>query len=52
MGKDWERKGGPSLLRAWESISDEFPDARMDLVGNHPDRLPGNITGHGYLPAG
>lgn len=49
VGREWERKHGPLLLRAFARLHEERPDARLDLVGGHPPvRQPG-VTGHGPL---
>ena len=53
VGLDWERKGGPALLRAFARLRDEVPEAELHLVGGHPDDVgahPG-VTGHGVLRA-
>lgn len=39
VGIQFERKGGPSLLRAWEIVSRELPGAELWVVG--PKRGPG-----------
>jgi glycosyltransferase involved in cell wall biosynthesis len=36
VGVDWERKGGPDLLRAFERISRDHPDATLTIVGCRP----------------
>lgn len=33
IGRDFERKGGPLLLEAWNRVRKEFPHARLTLVG-------------------
>jgi glycosyltransferase involved in cell wall biosynthesis len=50
VGKDWEGKNGPLLLRAFRTVRDQVAAAELDVVGWHPplDREPG-VTGHGYL---
>ena len=51
VGKAWEDKNGPTVLAAFARLRDSHPDARLDLVGNHPRvDLPG-VTGHGFLRA-
>jgi glycosyltransferase involved in cell wall biosynthesis len=42
VGIDWERKGGPTLLKAFEIVSKTFPDASLTIIGpsldiNHPN---------------
>ena len=52
VGIQFERKGGPSLLRAWEMVSRELPDAELWVVG--PKRgpaaeLPPGVKWLGYM---
>jgi glycosyltransferase involved in cell wall biosynthesis len=52
VGKDWEGKNGPGLLHAFNRLKQDFPEARLDVVGNHP-RIDGDgVRGHGSLPLG
>ena len=49
VGKDWERKNGPAVLRAFARVRAEVPDARLDVAGMHPPiEAPGVVT-HGWL---
>lgn len=49
IGMDWQRKNGDGVIRAFGRLREEFPGARLDLVGAHPPlRAPG-VTGHGAL---
>ena len=51
VGYDWKRKGGPTLLEAWEQIHRRRPDSQLHIVGCRPDSargLPG-VTVHGRL---
>ncbi len=36
VGIDWERKGGPDLVEAFEMILARHPDAKLTIVGGHP----------------
>jgi len=36
VGIDWERKGGPELIQAFEQVLAELPDARLRIVGASP----------------
>lgn len=36
VGKDWERKGGPILLAAFEKVLRETPDATLSVLGCSP----------------
>jgi glycosyltransferase involved in cell wall biosynthesis len=52
VGIDWERKGGPQVLRAFARLREAHPDAVLDVVGGHP---PLDLTGvdcHGVLSQG
>lgn len=49
IGKDWEGKNGAGLLRAFAQVRMSVPDARLELVGNHPRIDVPGVTGHGYL---
>jgi glycosyltransferase involved in cell wall biosynthesis len=33
VGKEWERKGGPTLVEAFGLVRDRIPDARLKVVG-------------------
>lgn len=37
MGVDWERKGGPDLVRAFFLVRQNFPDAELIVVGCEPE---------------
>jgi hypothetical protein len=49
VGIDWERKGGPLLLRAFSRLREEHPDASLDVVGGHPQLDEPGVNGHGVL---
>jgi glycosyltransferase involved in cell wall biosynthesis len=49
VGVDWERKGGPQLLRAFSCLHDVIPGATLDLVGGHPPVDQAGVTAHGEL---
>lgn len=36
IGRDFERKGGPLLLKAWDQVHRTMPDAELVLVGPDP----------------
>jgi glycosyltransferase involved in cell wall biosynthesis len=49
VGIDWERKGGPLLLRAFARLREQLPQATLDVVGGHPPlEMPG-VHAHGVL---
>jgi glycosyltransferase involved in cell wall biosynthesis len=49
VGIDWERKGGPLLLRAFSRLRDVRPDAVLDVVGGHPALRQPGVNAHGIL---
>jgi glycosyltransferase involved in cell wall biosynthesis len=49
VGIDWERKGGPLLLRAFERLRSTIPTARLDVIGGHPPLQQEGVTFHGVL---
>lgn len=51
VGLDWERKNGDAVLRAFARLRRLHPDARLDLVGMHPEVSAAGVHGHGRLSA-
>jgi hypothetical protein len=49
VGLDWERKGGPLLLRAFSRVRASIPGAALDIVGGHPPLSTPGVRGHGVL---
>ena len=53
IGVEFERKGGPELLRAFRAVSARIPDARLHIVGprqlSPSYNLGSNVTYHGFL---
>jgi glycosyltransferase involved in cell wall biosynthesis len=51
VGVEWERKGGPILLKVFEKVLSKHPDASLTIVGCHPQNitLP-NCTIAGKIP--
>jgi glycosyltransferase involved in cell wall biosynthesis len=49
VGREWERKNGPLLLRAFARLRAELPEAQLELVGGHPPVSEVGVTGHGPL---
>jgi glycosyltransferase involved in cell wall biosynthesis len=49
VGIDWERKGGPLLLRAFSRLRAVCPEARLDVVGGHPRLEQRGVDAHGVL---
>jgi glycosyltransferase involved in cell wall biosynthesis len=52
VGIDFERKGGPVLLRAWSAVRERVPDAELWVVG--PKRRPAaaeqpGVRWHGFV---
>jgi hypothetical protein len=49
VGRDWERKNGPRVLRAFSRLRADVPEARLDVVGAHPPLDIDGVLGHGLL---
>lgn len=50
VGVDWERKGGPDLVAAFDAVRRAHPDARLEIVGCRPPGVQGpGITVHGRM---
>jgi len=49
VGKDWERKNGPLVLRAFGRLRQAIPEATLDVVGRHPAIEQDGVTTHGWL---
>lgn len=53
VGIDFERKGGPVLLKAFQHARHHHPSAELHIVGPSnlriPPELQGGVTCHGYL---
>ena len=53
VGREFGRKGGPTLLSAWPAVAREVPDARLWIVGTGDEpRTEGGVTWHGRIGAG
>lgn len=52
VGIDWERKGGPVLLSAFEKIADRFPHATLTILGASPQVSHPRIRALGKRPRG
>jgi glycosyltransferase involved in cell wall biosynthesis len=49
VGKHWERKNLPAVLRAYALLKRERADARLDVVGGAPPTDAEGVTFHGSL---
>lgn len=49
VGIDWERKGGPLLLRAFARLRRSLPEATLDVIGGHPPLQQDGVSFHGVL---
>ena len=49
IGVEWERKGGPTLLAAFQRLRAEVPDARLVILGCQPGGLPAGCEAHGRV---
>ncbi len=50
VGVDWERKGGPTLLRAFEKVLTQLPVARLVVVGCRPEIAHPRVEVVGKVP--
>jgi glycosyltransferase involved in cell wall biosynthesis len=49
VSRDWARKGGEVLLRAFARVQAAQPSARLDVVGHHPPIDQAGVQTHGRL---
>ena len=49
VASDWERKNGDAVVRGFAQLLQRVPNARLDLVGNHPRVGGAGVVGHGWL---
>lgn len=49
IGRSWEHKGGPTLVRALEQVRLDLPNIELVVVGCRPRRLPPWVTVRGPL---
>lgn len=49
IGADWQRKNGDFLLRAFAALQAVIPEARLDIVGAHPEIHAPGVRSHGFL---
>lgn len=50
VGIDWQRKGGPSLVAAFDRIADRFPHATLTIAGCAPTVAHPRAKALGLLP--
>ena len=50
VGIDWERKGGPVLLQAFQQVRQKLPQARLTIIGASPKLDIENCEVVGLLP--
>lgn len=51
-GRDWHRKNGDRVLRAFQEVRSSIPEAELHLVGSHPPTNAPGVFSHGYLNLG
>jgi glycosyltransferase involved in cell wall biosynthesis len=51
VGRQWERKRGDAVVRAFARLRERIPAATLDVVGGHPPLAAPGVTGHGELDA-
>lgn len=49
VGVEWERKGGPVLLKAFDELQRRFPDATLEIVGCSPPVSAAGVAIHGRV---
>lgn len=49
IGRDWQRKNGDAVIRAFARLRPAWPGARLDVVGRHPALDVEGVTAHGEL---
>ena len=49
VGRDWNRKNGDAVVRAFDRLRTEVTNARLDLVGRHPRIDVDGVVGHGEV---
>jgi glycosyltransferase involved in cell wall biosynthesis len=49
VGKRWAHKNGPAVITAFARVRERYPDARLDVVGDHPRLDVPGVVGHGLL---
>lgn len=49
VGIDFDRKGGPWLLEAFERVRTRIPKAQLHIVGPSPRRPQPGVTWHGHI---
>lgn len=49
VGRDWHRKNGDAVVRAFLRLRRKVPAAHLDLVGEHPPIRIDGVTGHGLV---
>ena len=50
VGRDWKRKGGPELVKAFKAILKVHPDAKLTIVGCSPKHDVPNCNVVGEIP--
>ena len=50
VGVDWQRKGGPELLKAFQIAKERFPQASLTIVGCSPEISEPGVTVVGKVP--
>lgn len=49
VGKDWVRKGGPLLIEAFKIVQTSVPDAKLSIIGCHPNVKLKNCATYGEI---
>lgn len=49
VGKDWNRKNGEGVIRAFSELRRSHPQAALDIAGCERDSTPDGVSSHGFL---
>jgi hypothetical protein len=49
VGRRWLHKNGPAVLAAFARVRERYPDARLDVVADHPRLDAPGVVGHGLF---
>ncbi len=49
IGRNWKRKNGDAVVRAFTRVRNDVPEAHLDVVGGHPLIDVEGVTTHGHV---
>lgn len=47
VGLEWERKRGAAVVEGFRRVRERYPEATLDVVGEHPALREASVVGHG-----